>query len=156
MFIQTLQLHQVWSCMANWCVTCLGANEKYLRNITFSVFPYISSLFWTFLFTVMSVVLSYHDPCHQLHSMCNSFRVISINVAIKFPSIESVHSDITVASGLKLHGYLMCHMPRCKWKIPKKLHFFCFSLYSFTFLKFSLYSYVSGIELPWSMPLTPL
>ena len=156
MFLLTLQLHQGWSYMATWCVTCLGANEKYPRNFTFSVFPYIPSLFWNFLFTVMSAVLSYLDPCPQFHCKCNSFQVISINVAIRFPSIESVHSDITVASGLKLNGYLMCHMPRCKWKISKKNFTFCFPLYSFSLLQFSLYSYVSSIELPWSMPITPL
>ena len=142
--------------MATWCVTCLGANEKYLRNITFSVSPIF--LHCSKVFSLQSCQQYWVTLIHAINSTVSAIVswIISINVTIKFPSIESVHSDITVASDLKLHGYLMCHMPRCKWKIPEKLHFFCFPLYSFTFLKFSLYSYVSGIELPWSMPLTPL
>ena len=58
----------------------------------------------------MSVVLIYSRVEGMDQGKCISFSVILINVAIKFPSIECVHSDITVASGLKLHGTLcvMC------------------------------------------------
>ena len=65
---------------------------------------------------------------------------------MSLPSIQIVHYNITVASGLKWHGYLMCHTPEVQMKNTcKNLTFSVFHPYFFTFPKFSLYSNVSSI-----------
>ena len=130
----------------------------------FSVFPYLSPLFWNFLFTVICQQY-WVTLIHVLNSIVSatSFQVISINVLYKdnltlsnrqvFILTLQFHRTCTVTKLL-----CMCHMPRGKWKTPKKTSLFLsFLLYSFSLLQFSLVQLcVSGIWVTWSMPLTPL
>ena len=118
------------------------------KNLTFSVFTHISSLFQNFHFTVMSAVLSTPNPCFIKYTVSVIVSELFQYILLwAFSSIQIVHYNITVVLGLKWHSYFMCEHTQVQMKNTcKNLTFSVSTHISSLFQNFTLYSNISGIK----------